>query len=119
MFIYSTKDNIGNRITNCNEKILENSVNNGEVILTKLRNYISYFENKNLAMIKMDIEGLEGKAIENGIEFITNYHFPFIFMDLVQNILVDMKQILKNSLKSLQIMDKLKSIIFSKKLIMI
>jgi FkbM family methyltransferase len=80
-YIYSPEDNIGNGITNCNEKILENSVNNGEIILTKLSNYISYFWNKNLAMIKMDIEGLEGKAFESGIELITNYHVPFIFME--------------------------------------
>ena len=80
-YIYSPGNNIGDGITNCNGKILENSVNNGEIILTKLSNYMSYFENKNLAMIKMDIEGLEGKAFESGIEFITNYHVPFIFME--------------------------------------
>ena len=72
-FIYSSEDNIGNGITNCNGEILENSVNNGEIILTKFSNYMSYFENKNLAMIKMDIEGLEGKAFESGIEFITRF----------------------------------------------
>ena len=80
-YIYSPGNNIGDGITNCNGKFLENSVNNGEIILTKLSNYMSYFENKNLAMIKMDIEGLEGKAFESGIEFITNYHVPFIFME--------------------------------------
>ena len=80
-YIYSPEDNIGDGITNCDGKILENSVNKGEIILTKLSNYISYFENKNLALIKMDIEGLEGKAFESGIEFITNYHVPFIFME--------------------------------------
>lgn len=42
-FIYSSEDNIGNGITNCNGEILENSVNNGEIILTKFSNYISYF----------------------------------------------------------------------------
>jgi len=80
-YIYSPEDNIGDGITNCDGKILENSVNKGEIILTKLSNYVSYFENKNLALIKMDIEGLEGKAFESGIEFITNYHVPFIFME--------------------------------------
>ena len=80
-YIYSPEDNIGDGITNCDGKILENSVNKGEITLTKLSYYISYFENKNLALIKMDIEGLEGKAFESGIEFITNYHVPFIFME--------------------------------------
>lgn len=32
-------------------------------------------------MIKMDIEGSEGKAFESGIELITKYHVPFIFME--------------------------------------
>ena len=34
-------------------------------------------------MIKMDIEGSEGKAFESGIELITKYHVPFIFMEFV------------------------------------
>ena len=88
-YIYSPENNIGDGITNCNQNILENSVNNGEIILTKLSNYISFFENKNLAMIKMDIEGLEGKAFESGIEFITNYHVPFVFMEFNPKYLID------------------------------
>jgi hypothetical protein len=47
---------------NCNENVVENNTNNNEIIFTKLSNYISYFKNKNLALIKMDIEGSEGKA---------------------------------------------------------
>jgi FkbM family methyltransferase len=81
--IYYPKNNIGDGMINCNEKVVENSVNNGEIILTKLSNYIKFFENKNLAMIKMDIEGLEGKAIESGIELITKYHVPFIFIEFI------------------------------------
>ena len=56
---------------NCNKKAEIFTVYNGEIILTKLSKYISFFENKNLAMIKMDIEGSEGKAFESGIEFVT------------------------------------------------
>ena len=88
-YIYSPENNVGDGITNCNQNILENSVNNGEIILTKLSNYLSFFENKHLAMIKMDIEGLEGKAFESGIEFITNYHVPFIFMEFNPKYLSD------------------------------
>ena len=29
----------------------------------------------------MDIEGSEGKAFESGIEFVTKYHIPFIFIE--------------------------------------
>lgn len=85
--LYSEKNNIGNGMINCNEKIVNNTINNGEIILTKFKNYISFFENKNLAMIKMDIEGLEGKAIESGIEFITKDHVPFIFIEFTPNLL--------------------------------
>ena len=31
-----------------------------------------------MALIKVDVEGSEGKSIESGIELITNYHVPFI-----------------------------------------
>ena len=75
------KNNIGNGKINCHEKTDVNVMNNGEIILTKLSNYIPFLESKNLAMIKMDIEGSEGKAFESGIELITKYHVPFIFME--------------------------------------
>ena len=41
--IYSAKNNIGNGMVNCNEKIVKNEINNGKIILTKFRNYISFF----------------------------------------------------------------------------
>ena len=85
--ILSAKNNIGNGMINCNENIVNNTINNGKIILTKFRNYLSFFENKNLAMIKMDIEGSEGKAFESGIEFITKYHVPFIFIEFTPNLL--------------------------------
>ena len=80
-YIYSQENNIGNGMINCNKKPEVYTIYNGEIILTKLSNYISFFENKNLAMIKMDIEGAEGKAFESGIELITKYHIPFIFIE--------------------------------------
>ena len=40
-------------------------------------------------MIKMDIEGSEGKAIESGIEFITKYHVPFIFTEFKPKLLIE------------------------------
>ena len=55
--------------------------------------------NKNLALIKMDIEGSEGKAFESGIELLTEYHVPFIFMEFIPNALIsygtDPKKFLK------------------------
>ena len=41
-----------------------------EIKLTKLSNYIKFLSDKNLALIKMDVEGCEGKVIESGIELI-------------------------------------------------
>ena len=59
----------------------------GEIRLTKLSNYIPFLLKKNLILIKIDVEGSEGKAIEGGIELITNYHVPFIFLEFCQNFL--------------------------------
>ena len=87
-YIYSYKNNIGNGMINCNKKYNENNINNGEIILTKLSNYISFFMNKNLALIKIDIEGSEGKAFESGIELLTEYHVPFIFMEFTPKALI-------------------------------
>ena len=53
----------------------------GEFVLTRLSNYMPFLSNKNIALIKIDIEGSEGKAIEGGIELITKYHVPFIFLE--------------------------------------
>jgi FkbM family methyltransferase len=80
-YTYSNKKNIGNGIVNCNDKEIKNTFYNGEIILTKLSNYIPFFVNKNLSLIKMDIEGSEGKAIESGLELITKYHIPFLFIE--------------------------------------
>lgn len=87
-YIYSPKDNIGDGMINCNENIVQNRNNNKEIILTKLSNYISYLKNNNLALIKMDIEGSEGKAFESGIELITKYHIPFIFIEFIPKYLI-------------------------------
>ena len=52
---------------------------NGITYLTKLSNYVEFLSTKNVALIKIDVEGCEGKAIENGIELISKYYIPFIF----------------------------------------
>ena len=50
-------------------------------MLTKLEKYIPYLSNKNIALIKLDIQGSEGKAIARGKELIIKYHITFIFME--------------------------------------
>ena len=50
--------------------------------LTKLSNYYPYLFDKNIALIKIDIEGCEEKAMKSGIELISKYHVPFIVTEL-------------------------------------
>ena len=80
--IYHPLINIGNAISS-NDAHNSNITNyiKEEIILTKLEKYIPYLVNKNLALMKLDIEGSEGKAIESGKELIIKYHIPFIFME--------------------------------------
>ena len=42
---------------------------------------------KNLALIKLDIEGSESKALESGYDLISKYHIPFIFIEWSLNLL--------------------------------
>ena len=58
-----------------------------EVKFTKLSNHINYLSKKNLALIKLDIEGSEGKAINSGLELISKYHIPFFFIEYNPNYL--------------------------------
>ena len=49
--------------------------------LTKLSRYYKYLSNKNLALIKIDVEGNEANVFEGRKEFITKYHVPFIKLE--------------------------------------
>ena len=70
----------------------------GEVYLTKLSNFMPFLSDKNIAFVKIDVEGSEEKVIRGGIELITKYHVPFIFMEWAPNNLnmhkVDKKEFL-------------------------
>ena len=55
--------------------------------LTKLKYYIPFLKYKNLALIKLDIEGSEGNAIEGGIDLIIEYHIPFILLEFSPRLL--------------------------------
>ena len=76
--------NIGNAVILCDEQtniINKNKNLTEEVKFTKLTNYINFLSKKNLGLIKIDIEGAEGKAIISGIELISKYHVPFLFIE--------------------------------------
>ena len=87
--LYTPKGNEGDITIFCEKKdnLSSHLIKTGEIILTKLSNYIQFFSDKNLVLIKIDVEGGEGKVIEGGIEFITKYHVPLIFMEFFQKTL--------------------------------
>ena len=79
--------NEGNGLTFCDknahiQKILRKK---GKILITKLSNYIPFLSQKNLVFIKVDVEGSEAKLFEGGIEIITKYHVPFIFLEFAPN----------------------------------
>ena len=84
---YNQPNNIGNGMIICDEKEIKNELlkkifkKSSKVSLTKLSTFFQYLSDKNIALIKIDVEGAEGKVIESGIEIITKYHIPFIFIE--------------------------------------
>ena len=84
---YISKGNIGDGWIFCdkNPTIPNHLIKSGEIMITKLSNYVSFLSQNNLAFIKIDVEGAEGKAIESGIELIYKYHVPFIFLEFTPN----------------------------------
>ena len=80
--LYHPYGNLGNAyIFNSTIKVNKSEYFAEEIRMNKLSNYIEYLKDKNLALIKLDIEGSEGKAIQSGIDLIVKYHIPFIFME--------------------------------------
>jgi FkbM family methyltransferase len=83
--------------TNNTEKVLPHGfVKESTVVLTKLSYFIPYLSDKNVALIKIDIEGSEGIVIENGIDLITKHHVPFIFLEFSPSFLKEHKTDPKN-----------------------
>ena len=79
---YKSITNVGNGFVFCDKNVELNDLKKiGIIKLTRLSNYIKFLSKKNLAFIKIDVEGSEGKAFEGGIEVITKYHVPFILLE--------------------------------------
>ena len=87
---YFNEGNIGNGMIVCdkNNNVSSEFIKSSESYLTKLSNYIEFLSTKNLALIKIDIEGSEEKPIQGGIELISNYHVPFIFLEYNPKVLI-------------------------------
>ena len=86
---YISRGNIGDGWVFCdkNKTIPQHLIKSGETILTRLVNYVSFLSRDNLALIKIDAEGSEEKALSSGIELITKYKVPFIFLEFTPSAL--------------------------------
>jgi len=80
---YEQIGNKGNGMVVWNQRndILRSFHKKSVVILTELRNFIPFLSKKHVAFIKIDIEGAEEAAFLSGIELISKYHVPFIFLE--------------------------------------
>ena len=89
--LHHPSHNIGNAVILCGENTnipLNNEKNINEVVqFTKLSNYYNFLSKKNIALIKIDVEGYEGSVIKSGIEFISKYHVPFLFIEFTKDYL--------------------------------
>lgn len=86
---YEQIGNKGNGMVICNKTndILRDFRKSSVVILTELRNFIQFLSKKHVAFIKIDVEGAEEAVILSGIELISKYHVPFIFLEYCPNYL--------------------------------
>ena len=85
---YIHKNNTGNGMVICDNKdILKNKIiknkfiKESEVKITTLKTFIPFLSDKNIALIKLDVEGHELQVLEGGAELITKYHIPFIVLE--------------------------------------
>ena len=80
---YVSKGNRGDGWIFCNknENLPQHLIKEGETTLTKLSHYIPFLIKHNLALIKNDAEGCEEMALEGGIQLISKYHIPFIYLE--------------------------------------
>ena len=83
-FKESIKNN-GNGMIFCENRDKNSSEFSGEttnnIELTKLSRYVKFLSSKNLAFVKIDVEGDEENVINGGKELFTEYHVPFIMLE--------------------------------------
>ena len=78
LYIKSRNYGDGELICDGDKNISAGFIKDSELYLTKISNYLPYLIKKNLVLIKIDIEGAEGRVMKDGIELISKYHVPFI-----------------------------------------
>ena len=83
--------NIGNGAIYCENREKNHPFFNLDIFnnieITKLSRYIKFLKDKNIALLKIDVEGDEGKVIKGGQELISKYNIPFISMEFFVNFL--------------------------------
>ena len=85
---FSQNNNSGNGMVVCEKKdILKDTLLKkqfkkiSEVEIITLNSLIPFLSDKNIALIKMDVEGNEFQVIKGGKELITKYHVPFVVLE--------------------------------------
>ena len=71
-----------------------------EVEIITLNSFIPYLSDKNIALIKIDVEGNEFQVIEGGKELITKYHVPFVVLEFTP---IYLKELGSEPLKLIQL----------------
>ena len=80
--LYTNKKNRGDGYVFCDSKTKVPSylTKTEEVSIIKLENYIPYLAKNHLGLIRIDVDGAEGKVIEGSIRLMSEYHVPFIYL---------------------------------------
>jgi len=80
-------NNAGNGMVICddNKNILNDTglefIKDSDVEITTLDYFMPYLSNKNIAVMKIDVEGYELEVLKGGKELITKYHVPFVVLE--------------------------------------
>ena len=87
-YYFNQQKNAGNGMVICDNKTILNDTGLGkmfikesQVNITTLNTFMPYLSDKNIALIKIDVEGHELEVLEGGKELITKYHVPFICLE--------------------------------------
>lgn len=87
--LHHPSNNIANTVILCgkNPNIPMNIENNiiEKFKFTKFSNYYKFLSEKNIALIKIYVEGSEVNIIKSWIEFITKYQVPFLFIEFIND----------------------------------
>ena len=94
---FNQVENPGNGMVICDDN--KNSLNNkdlgkifkkdSEVEITTLNNYMPYLLNKNIALMKIDVEGYALEVLNCGKELVPKYHVPFVVLESPPSYLIE------------------------------